>query len=489
MAADVAVTTVDAPGWARSDASAEPDHSLTTSTGLRDSSGIWSPAAAERSRPYVYIVIPRWASVPRRTLEHRPTVTEAVGGGTSMRVLLSTIGSRGDVQPLVALALQLTALGQQVRLCAPPDFREWIDTLGIGFAPIGPEVRGTAKSTPAVGRVKPTPEQMRQIAAVTVATQFEVVPAAAEGCDILVGGGALQIALCSIAEHRGIPYVYASYCPIGLPSSHHAPPAWQGDAPTDGPADNSKLWAEDARRWNDSWGVALNSHRTAAGLTPVADVRSHIFTDKPWLAADPALAPWPEDADAEVDVVQTGAWILPDERPLPPELETFLEGGEPPVYFGFGSIRAPEDLSKSMIEAARALGRRALVLRGWADLSLVDDEPDCLSIGEVNQQALFKRVAAAVHHGGAGTTTTAARAGAPQVVIPQHYDQHYWARRIHHLGIGTAHPPVVPTTDSLTTALSHALRPDVATRAQSIAAAVRTDGAEAAAQRLMAVGS
>jgi vancomycin aglycone glucosyltransferase len=142
-----------------------------------------------------------------------------------------------------------------------------------------------------------------------------------------------------------------------------------------------------------------------------------------------------------------------------------------------------------MIEAARALGRRALVLRGWADLSLVDDEPDCLSIGEVNQQALFKRVAAAVHHGGAGTTTTAARAGAPQVVIPQHYDQHYWARRIHHLGIGTAHPPVVPTTDSLTTALSHALRPDVATRAQSIAGAVRTDGAEAAAQRLMAVGS
>jgi hypothetical protein len=59
MAADVAVTTVDAPGWARSDASAEPDHSLTTSTGLRDSSGIWSPAAAERSRPYVYTVILR----------------------------------------------------------------------------------------------------------------------------------------------------------------------------------------------------------------------------------------------------------------------------------------------------------------------------------------------------------------------------------------------------------------------------------------------
>jgi vancomycin aglycone glucosyltransferase len=209
-----------------------------------------------------------------------------------------------------------------------------------------------------------------------------------------------------------------------------------------------------------------------------------MFTDKPWLAADPTLAPLPEPADP--NVVQTGAWILPDERPLSAELEAFLEAGEPPVYFGFGSIRAPQDLSTNMIQAARALGRRAIVLRGWADLSLLDDEPDCLSIGEVNQQALFKRVAAAVHHGGSGTTTTATRAGAPQVVIAQHFDQHYFAQRIDDLGIGTAHPPVAPTTDSLTAALSRALQPDVATRAQSIADAVRTDGAEAAARLLMA---
>ena len=138
-----------------------------------------------------------------------------------------------------------------------------------------------------------------------------------------------------------------------------------------------------------------------------------------------------------------------------------------------------------MIQTARALGRRAIVSRGWADLSLVDNEPDCLAIGEVNQQALFKRVAAVVHHGGAGTTTAAALAGAPQVVIPQMYDQHYWAQRVHHLGIGTAHAPGAPTADSLTGALKHTLQPDVAARAQSIATAVRRDGAQAAAQRLM----
>jgi vancomycin aglycone glucosyltransferase len=222
-------------------------------------------------------------------------------------------------------------------------------------------------------------------------------------------------------------------------------------------------------------------------MVPVDDVRSHMFTDTPWLAADPTLAPWPEPADQ--DVFQTGAWILPDHRALSPELEAFLKAGEAPIYFGFGSIRAPRDLSQNMIQAARALGRRAIVLRGWAELALLDDRLDCLSIGEVNQQALFKRVAAVVHHGGAGTTTTAARAGAPQVVIPQHFDQHYWAQRIHHLGIGIAHAPVVPTTDSLAAALSHALQPDVAPRARSIADAVRTDGATVAAQRLTTVDS
>jgi vancomycin aglycone glucosyltransferase len=114
----------------------------------------------------------------------------------------------------------------------------------------------------------------------------------------------------------------------------------------------------------------------------------------------------------------------------------------------------------------------------------VDSEPDCLAVGEVNLQALFKRVAAVVHHGGAGTTSVAASAGAPQVVIPQMYDQHYWAQRVHQLGIGTAHAPGAPTTASLTSALEHALQPNVPARAKSIAAAMRSDGALIAAQAL-----
>src|SRR5262249_33221034 len=111
----------------------------------------------------------------------------------------------------------------------------------------------------------------------------------------------------------------------------------------------------------------------------------------------------------------------------------------------------------------------------------------CLSIGEVNLQALFRRVAAVVHHGGAGTTTVAAQAGTPQLVVPQMYDQHYWAGRVHHLGIGTAHALGPPTAGSLTEALSRPIQPDGAPRARAGAASVRTDGAEIAARRLIDV--
>jgi len=424
------------------------------------------------------------------TFTMRPVGREqAVTGRIHMRVLLSTIGSRGDVQPLVALALELRDLGQEVRMCVPPDFRAWIDGLGIPVVPIGPELRATAVGRPASSAapapsVPLSPEQRRRLAEATVAAQFATVGSAAEGCDVIVAATALQMAARSVAETMGIPYVFAAYCPAVLPSPHHPPLPAPGEPPAPATADNRELWARDADRFNELFGAALNAHRASVGLAPVGDVRDHVFTDRPWLAADPVVGPWPGPAGA---VVHTGAWMLPDERPLHAELEAFLAAGEPPVYFGFGSMRAPQDLARVMVESARALGRRAIVSRGWAGLTPVDDEPDCLFIGEVNQRALFERVAAVVHHGGAGTTTAAARAGVPQVVVPQVYDQPYWARRIHDLGIGVAHAPGAPAVDSLVDALQRALRPDVAARAREVAAGVRTDGARTAAQRLVAM--
>jgi len=401
-----------------------------------------------------------------------------------MRILLSTIGSRGDVQPLVALAHQLRTLRHEARLCVPPDFREWIEGLGFPVVPIGPDVR-QASMARSRATAPPSQEQLRQIIDATVATQFETIGAAAKGCDVIVSATALQVAARSIAETMEIGYVFAAYCPVVLPSPHHAPPALPpapGEEPASPAADNRELWARNAARTNATFRDALNAHRAPLRLTPIDDVRRYMFTDRPWLPADPTLAPWPDPGDQAV--FQTGAWILPDERPLSRQLTAFLEAGEPPLYFGFSSMRVEQNLGQTLIDAARAVGRRAIVSRGWADLSAID-EPDCLTIGEENLQELFTRVAAIVHHGGAGTTTIAALAGTPQVVVPQMYDQHYFARRIQELGIGTAHAAGAPTTESLTVALERTLQRPVAARARAIGADVRRDGAQAAAERLV----
>jgi vancomycin aglycone glucosyltransferase len=116
---------------------------------------------------------------------------------------------------------------------------------------------------------------------------------------------------------------------------------------------------------------------------------------------------------------------------------------------------------------------------------LPDDGTDILSIGEVNQQELFKRVALAVHHGGAGTTTAAGGAGVAQVIVPQMYDQFYWANRVTQLGIGAAHAPGVPTVESLAEVLDAALQAQVGKRAKEIQQDVRLDGADAAAKLLL----
>ncbi|MFI1066006.1 MULTISPECIES: glycosyltransferase [Streptomyces] len=139
------------------------------------------------------------------------------------------------------------------------------------------------------------------------------------------------------------------------------------------------------------------------------------------------------------------------------------------------------------IEASRAHGRRVLLARGWAGLAPIDDADDCFLVGEVNQQALFARVATVVHHGGAGTTTTATRSGTPQVVVPMIGDQPWWATRVAELGIGVAHEGATPTVDSLSAALTTALSPRTRTRAAAVADTIRVDGATVAADLLLGV--
>jgi vancomycin aglycone glucosyltransferase len=396
-----------------------------------------------------------------------------------MRVLLSTYDSRGGVEPLVALAVRLRELGAEVQMCAPPDCAERLAEVGVPLVPFGPPVRELVH-----GAKPPSAAEVPRRVVEVTASAFDKLAPAAQGCDAVVASGLMPAvaSASSVAEKLGIRFVDVNYCPIFLPSRQQRPFPLPGRPVPPELTDPQALNDLDIQNYNAVYGEALNTNRASIGLPPVDNVRDHIFTDQPWLAADPVLAPWPETAD--LNVVQTGAWILPDERPLPADLEAFLDVGPPPVYASFGSMRAPEDFARVAVEAIRAQGHRPLIGRGWAGLALIADRDDSFAVGEVNQQALFARVAAVIHHGGAGTTTTAARAGVPQVVVPQIGDQPYWAGRVAGLGIGTAHNGPVPTTESLSAALEAALDPQTRARAAVVAGAIRTDGATAAAQLL-----
>jgi vancomycin aglycone glucosyltransferase len=401
-----------------------------------------------------------------------------------MRVLLSTYGSRGDVQPLVALGLALQSIDVEALVSAPVDaeFVELLDRVGLPLAPAFVPLRQW------IEQAKQSGLRLTQLAARMVPAQFDAIAAAAEGCDAIVATGLFPsvAAAQSVAEKLRIPFIWAAFYPLMVPSPHHPPMQYPGWPHPPELTDNLALWEFNAQAKNALFGAAVNTHRASIGLSGVGNVRDHVFTHHTLLASDPVLSPW--QPTHLTDAVQTGAWIVPDTRPLPAELEAFLDAGDPPVYVGFGSMamHAAEDPARVAIEAVRAHRRRVILAQGWANPTRVDDREDCFAVGEVNQQALFARVAAVVHHGGAGTTTAAARAGTPQVVVPQVADQPYWAGRVSELGIGAAHDGPIPRTGSLLAPLRTALAPETRKRAAAFAKTVRSDGTVIAARLLVA---
>ncbi len=231
-----------------------------------------------------------------------------------VRVLLSTYDSRGGIEPLLGLAVRLQALGAEVRMCAPPDCAERLAEVGVPLVPVGEPVHAMVH-----GAAPPSMADVPRRGAELIAAWLDKVIPAAEGCDALVATGLTPavVGARSVAEKLGIHCIYAAYCPIFLPSPHHPPLPPPGRPFPPDVTDNRVLNDLEAQGYHALFGDALNTQRATIGLPPVDNVRTYMLTRQPWLAADPILGPWPEPAD--LDVVQTGAWILPDvvsrERP------------------------------------------------------------------------------------------------------------------------------------------------------------------------------
>ncbi|MFI1104527.1 glycosyltransferase [Streptomyces melanogenes] len=373
-------------------------------------------------------------------------------------------------------------------VCAPPEFAEMREAFDTPLVASGQSLGAMATAAVTwMAEYRPT-QDLSVCVARTFAAVYDSVATAAEGCDVVVTTGLIPAAAAAraVAENLGVPYVFVTDSPARLPSPHHPPLAGPGWQLPPGVTDNRVLWDLNGEQVNTLFGEGINTQRAAIGLPPVDDVGDHVLTARPWLAADATLSPWLRPA--ALDVVQTGAWIRPDNRPLPAGLEAFLKAGPPPVYVDFGSLPGRDGdahgTAWAAVQAIRAQGRRVVFGHDWLDQAVTDGRLDCFAVGRANLQALFPRVAAVMHHGDAGTTTTAALAGVPQLVVPQTPDQAYWASRVVDLGIGAAHDGPRLTYASLSVALRAALNPGIQARADALAVTIRTDGAAVAGKLL-----
>jgi vancomycin aglycone glucosyltransferase len=353
-----------------------------------------------------------------------------------MRILLVSHGTRGDVQPIVALGVALKARGHLVQLVAPANFVAWVRGYGLDMQSDGIDVEALLRSS-GTG-LQSLSWQMRYLSH-TTPLLFEPVARASEGCELIVCAG-IQFAAASVAQWRNVPYAHVVFCPCATPNSATPPPNVHTQALPRWI--NRLLWQAGGPLADLALRGPINRGRASLGLEALDNPISQILKGRTILAADRDLGPLP--ADAPKRAVSTDAWVLDEPGTLDARVEAFLQQGPAPIYIGFGSMiapRAPELVAKA-VAAVRAVGRRAVIAGGWAALEAhVQETDDVMIIDNVPHSLIFPRVAAAVHHGGAGTTTAGARAGVPQVLLPHILDQYYWAHRVEVLGLG---PPALP---------------------------------------------
>ncbi|MBW1786889.1 MAG: glycosyltransferase family 1 protein [Deltaproteobacteria bacterium] len=349
-----------------------------------------------------------------------------------MKILLATFGSRGDVQPMLALSLVLQAAGHDVLLAGPPEKAEWAARWGCPYRPLGSNVTALIDSVDRAYSFGSALTFMRFLRK-DIKRQFAELPSIIRGADMAVGAS-LCFGLSSVAEANGIPYRYIAFTPQLLPSRHHPflvfkrqrLPGWC----------NMLGWKGTRSADRINLTLLLNAHRRKLGLKPVKDCWAHVLGPRVIVASDRAVASIPPDSG--MDAVQTGYMHLPQPGAELKALDEFLAEGPPAVYAGFGSMPKSDQtrLAPLIVSAARMNGMRAVITRFWEDGTGNGTSEKTFFIRRYPHWQLFPRMAAVIHHGGAGTTATAAACGVPQIIVPHVLDQYYWGERVCRARIG-----------------------------------------------------
>ncbi len=365
-------------------------------------------------------------------------------------------GSRGDVQPCVALGRGLAVDGDRVRILAAERFRSLVTGYGLEFAPLSAdpaEVLGSAagREWTEGGRNPATfLRGLRGALAPVLERLLADAQDGAAGADLVLAP-TLGFLGAHLGASLGIPDVELHYQP-SVPTRAFAHPLlpWAGRL---GPCGRRLSFdAVDTLAWQvlrpevDRWRIG------SLGLPPAGWCGPRRRETPVLCGFSDAVVPRPRDWPARVHV--TGYWFLEPAagwRP-DPRLRDFLAAGPPPVYVGFGSMR-PSEAERTFAAVRTAL--REVGLRGLLGTDEdVDDGDDLLAVQDVPHAWLFPRTAAVVHHGGAGTTAAALRAGVPALVCPVFSDQPYWGDRVSRLGAGPRPLPLRDlTAESLTTRL------------------------------------
>lgn len=368
-----------------------------------------------------------------------------------MDIAVIGIGSRGDVQPYLALARGLRHVGHHVRLVAPPNFASLAQEYEVEFCSVGVDFQilldnERFKSVVESGKLMRSLPALRREFLTIIDDLFLATWQACQGADLVIATVIGPIGY-SVAEKLQASYVEAAMQPLtptrAFPSPVVSPRLRLGGAFNQ----LTHIFFEQAL-WQ-LYRANINRLRAQIlGLAPHSLTGPLRYIRKRGIlrlyAYSPHVVPRPADWPAMHQV--TGYWFLPPPAPWqpPPELCSFLEEGEPPIYIGFGSMmsRGPQHMAALVSEALLRTGQRGIVASGWGALNSAIQHPDrILSVESLPHHWLFPRMRAIVHHGGAGTTGAALRSGVPSVVVPFGFDQAFWGHRVAALGVG---PPPLP---------------------------------------------
>ena len=385
-----------------------------------------------------------------------------------MRIVIIATGSRGDVEPYLALGKGLKAAGHVVRLVSHENSAALVKAHGVEFWPIEGNAQDVAQSAAMrdlleKGNFLAILSKMGRDAKENALAFAKGGLAASAGMDLIIAGlGGMFIGV-ALAEKLGLQFMSAHYVPFSPTRAY--PSALFPKLPFDsGSLNRMSYRLTEQMMWQGFRAADTVARQQVLSLSKASfwgPYRSERFKQNPILYGySPAVIPPPSDWDVQMHV--TGYWFLdPVEDWTPPaDLLAFLRAGAPPIFVGFGSMspRNPEALTRVVVQALAHTGQRAILLSGWGELGGIDLPDTVFKLESAPFAWLFPRMAAVVHHGGAGTTSAGLRAGVPSIIVPFFADQPFWGRRVADLGVG---PQPIPrkqlTADRLAQAIEIAV--------------------------------